>query len=213
MKKTIVLIMDGVRAAIVIAFIVVVIVNINSDKKNEEALETLRLERQVAEEQRKAEEALNSDTQEENWDVPSETTQDTDVADAASDTTPDATPNTAPETNQDTNQDTTQTDAVIGGANSNITDCILPDSNTKEYTKEELEEIFKDKDKEQIELAMYEIYARHDCRFDGINDNKVQGYFDAVDGYQARQHINDFDVTLLNDVEKKNIDTLKSMVE
>lgn len=226
MKKTIVYILDGVLVVTLIAFIVVAIVNISSNKKNEEALQALHMEQEAAEKQKK-EEASKTDLQEENWELPSDQPAEETVSDENSVVTPEVIPadsengegasaDSGVVTDPGNTDKTAQNNANV--EKFEISGCFLPDSDTKEYTKEELEEKFKDCDVKDIKIALYEIYARYGCRFENIGDdgNTFQHYFDAKngDGYQARGYqYNDFDESILNEVEKKNVEILEAMVK
>ena len=238
MKKTIVLIMDGVLAAILIAFVVVAVVNINNNAKNEKELEELhmaQLEKEAALQQSIAED-LNSIEQEENWNVDTEgTTETTSGAENETDTEPDVTENgevTSTESGtaesvettdgSEQNGDTTQNSEQAGNLEKfTLQSCMIADSDSKEYTKEELEEKLKDRKLKDVKIALYEMYARYGCRFENLGDdgNDFQAYFDSVTGYNARgyKYNNDDDISTIeaefSDTEKHNAELLKKMVE
>lgn len=77
---------------------------------------------------------------------------------------------------------------------------ILPDSDTRLYTAEELEGLSE----WDLEIARNEIYARHGR---GFNDSTLQAYFDGQDWYEQRYAPEEFDAQsgLLNDTEQANI--------
>ncbi len=84
-------------------------------------------------------------------------------------------------------------------------DYLVPDADTRYYTKEELSDL----DKDQLRLARNEIYARHGRKF---KDPELQEYFDGMEWYNGTIAPNDFDDDAeLNKYEKANIDLIKSM--
>lgn len=57
-------------------------------------------------------------------------------------------------------------------------------------------------DRESVMLLRNEIYARHGYVF---HNNEIQAYFESKPWYQANPNFNE---NLLNQVERKNIDTI-----
>lgn len=83
---------------------------------------------------------------------------------------------------------------------------ILPDSNTKLLSEKDLEELSD----EECKLARNEIYARHGRKF---KDEKLQAYFDACDWYKGTIEPDDFEESLLSEVEIANRDLLVAYEE
>ncbi len=81
-------------------------------------------------------------------------------------------------------------------------DLILPDSATKELTEEDI----KDLTLEEVQYAIAEIYARHQCKFD---DAKLQEYFDSKWWYDGYIEQKDFSEDVFNDYEFDNVVLLK----
>lgn len=63
---------------------------------------------------------------------------------------------------------------------------------------------------ESIRLAKNEIYARHERRF---KDPALQAYFDAKSWYIGSIEPEDFNESVLNEIERKNIEILNSMLK
>ncbi len=80
-------------------------------------------------------------------------------------------------------------------------DYILPDSSAKYLTESDLEGL----DAEEVQMAINEIYARHNRRF-LLAD--VQEYFDSKSWYEGAVEAEDFDVSVMNAYEGYNIDLL-----
>lgn len=86
-------------------------------------------------------------------------------------------------------------------------DYILPESDRRLYSKAELEKLTT----EELRYARNEIIARHGRRF---KDENLQNYFDSKEWYSAIYDPSEFDAimeSLLNDVEKENIETIKQL--
>lgn len=83
---------------------------------------------------------------------------------------------------------------------------ILPDSDTKLLSEKDLEELSD----EECKLARNEIYARHGRKF---KDEKLQAYFDARDWYEGTIEPDDFEESLLSEVEIANRDLLVAYEE
>ncbi len=81
---------------------------------------------------------------------------------------------------------------------------ILPESDSRYYTTEELSSL----DKSQLRFARNEIYARHGRMFDSSD---LQKYFDSQPWYQGTVKASDFDESVLNKYEKANISTIQSL--
>lgn len=83
---------------------------------------------------------------------------------------------------------------------------ILPDSDTRLYTAEELEDLSE----WDLEIARNEIYARHGR---GFNDPALQAYFDGQDWYEQRYTPEEFDTQsgLLNATEQANVATISEV--
>ncbi len=87
-------------------------------------------------------------------------------------------------------------------------DYILPDSDTRKLTAEDLDPI-KD-DAQMLRLARNELYARHGRKFDAED---LQEYFMSKDWYTPEIEPGDFDEDMLTKVEKYNRDLIKSYEE
>lgn len=79
---------------------------------------------------------------------------------------------------------------------------IIEDSDTKKLTADMLDGF----DKDELKLARCEIYARHGRRF---NSYDIQAYFDEQSWYTGDIDPEDFDDSVLSDVEKYNIRLIK----
>lgn len=89
----------------------------------------------------------------------------------------------------------------------NEDDYILPNSDTELISY--MGTFVQAMTNESIRLAKNEIYARHGRRF---NDPKLQAYFDAQPWYNGTIEPGAFDESILNEIEKNNIETLNSML-
>lgn len=78
---------------------------------------------------------------------------------------------------------------------------LVPGGDARYIKKEELEYM----DKKTLRLARNEFYARHGRKF---NDKELQAYFDAQPWYIGMIEPEDFDESVLNKYEKKNIKKL-----
>ena len=83
-------------------------------------------------------------------------------------------------------------------------DYILPDSDSRAYTYEELSGLSK----ADIRLAINEIYARHGRMFDSA---EYQNYFNSKIWYNGAIKPKDFSEDVFNMYEKSNIDLLSSI--
>lgn len=80
---------------------------------------------------------------------------------------------------------------------------IFVNSDTQKLAKEDLNGLSE----WEIRIARDEIFARHGRRFE---DHKLQEYFDSCPWYSGTIEPHEFDyTTMLNDVEKDNIETIK----
>ena len=91
--------------------------------------------------------------------------------------------------------------APEAGEASNGGDYILPDSDTRLITKDDLEGFSK----QDCKLARNEIYARHGRKF---KDKELQAYFDSKDWYNGTIEPGDFKDSDLSSIESKNKDTI-----
>lgn len=95
-------------------------------------------------------------------------------------------------------------DSSSGGT---ISGYILPKSNSKNYTADELSGLSKS----ELRLARNEIYARHGRKF---TDASLQKYFDSCTWYKGTIDAADFDANVssyLNSYELANLDLIKSL--
>jgi hypothetical protein len=89
---------------------------------------------------------------------------------------------------------------------SDSTDYILPDSSTRLYTEDELSG-YSDW---ELYIARNEIYARHGRRF---KNSDLQTYFDSKSWYNGTIDPDDFSDDMLNETERKNAVTIRSVEE
>ena len=85
-------------------------------------------------------------------------------------------------------------------------DYILPDSDSRAYTYDELSGLTKD----ELRLAINEIYARHGRIFDAAD---LQNYFNSKSWYNGTVSADDFSEDVFNTYEKSNVDLLSSIRE
>ncbi len=83
-------------------------------------------------------------------------------------------------------------------------DYILPESNSRNYTEEELADLTAD----ELRLARNEIYARHGRIFDAPD---LKEYFEGKSWYNGTVDGDDFDNDELNGYEQKNLDLIKEL--
>ena len=97
--------------------------------------------------------------------------------------------------------------ALAGSGASNGSEYILPDSNSRLYTREELSGL----DDNTLQLAINEIYARHGRKF---NTESMQAYFDGKSWYSGTVDPEVFDgneAAYFNEYELKNRELLSSI--
>ena len=80
-------------------------------------------------------------------------------------------------------------------------DYILPDSDTEYISESEIEGMSK----EELTLALNEIYARYGLMF---NTTSIQQYFNSKDWYVPSIEPGHFDDSQFNDYERHNVDTI-----
>jgi len=80
-------------------------------------------------------------------------------------------------------------------------DYVLPDSSSRLYSESELEKLSN----YELYIARNEIFARHGRMF---NNEDLQAYFGSKDWYHPTVEAKDFDESVLNSTEKKNIETM-----
>lgn len=86
-------------------------------------------------------------------------------------------------------------------------DYILPNSDTRKYSKSELSNLSKD----QLRLARNEIFARHGRKF---RDKELQAYFESKSWYKGVYEPEEFDKIMnkeLNSIEQDNLDIIKEL--
>lgn len=81
-------------------------------------------------------------------------------------------------------------------------DYILPTSSSKYLTYTDC----KDLNKEQLEMAIYEILARHGVIF---NDKSIQSYFESKKWYNGILPESEVDESTMSELENRNIDVLR----
>lgn len=84
------------------------------------------------------------------------------------------------------------------------TDFVLPDSDCRLYSRQELENLSA----EQLRIARNEIYARHGRIF---KDDTLQAYFQSRAWYRGMTGPEEFDDGQLNQTERNNIDLLRGL--
>ena len=87
-----------------------------------------------------------------------------------------------------------------------VADYILPNSDSRYLTKRDLEGLSK----KECRLARNELYARHGRKFD---DKVLVNYFSQFDWYHPMIDPDNFDETMLNDVEIANRDLIVQFEE
>lgn len=87
-----------------------------------------------------------------------------------------------------------------------VADYILPNSDSRYLTKSDLEGLSK----EECRLARNELYARHGRKFD---DEALTNYFSQFDWYHPTIDPDNFDESILNDVEIANRDLIVQFEE
>lgn len=80
-------------------------------------------------------------------------------------------------------------------------DYILPESNTRYLTEEDIAGLSN----EELELARNEIYARHGRIFD---TDEIREYFESKSWYDGTISPEDFDYSVLSDIERANVNFL-----
>ena len=84
-----------------------------------------------------------------------------------------------------------------------VTGYILPNSSTEYLTWEDYAALSR----WELVLARNEIFARHGRRF---QNQDIQAYFDSCSWYEGTIAPEDFDTSVMNDVEVQNVWTLKA---
>lgn len=103
---------------------------------------------------------------------------------------------------EDAEQVTTPTPVPqVSDSESNLEDYIYPDSATRLLTEDDL--VHRNPD--ILRLAKNEIYARRGRKF---KDSTIQAYFDGKSWYQGTIAPEDFDESMLSDIEKQNVQFL-----
>ena len=82
-------------------------------------------------------------------------------------------------------------------------DYIIPDSSTRLITEEDINGLNND----ELCLARNEIYARKGRKF---KDDDIRQYFESKDWYNPTIEADDFTNDMLSDIEKKNVEFIKS---
>lgn len=86
----------------------------------------------------------------------------------------------------------------------NSSEYILPDSSDRYLSADDVKGLTKD----QIKLAINEIYAKHGRIF---TDSYYNNYFSSKSWYEGSVSADDFDESVLNEYEKANIDLLAQL--
>lgn len=100
------------------------------------------------------------------------------------------------------NNSSDETDNENG--NENSSEYILPDSSDRYLSADDVKGLTKD----QIKLAINEIYAKHGRIF---TDSYYNDYFSSKSWYEGSVSADDFDESVLNEYEKANIDLLAQL--
>ena len=107
------------------------------------------------------------------------------------------------------NQKNKKSSASKSSKSADDAEYLLPDSNTKEYSASYFDGYTKD----ELNMFINEIYAKHGRKF---KTDSIQKYFDSKSWYQPKVEPDDFDSRVkdfLNDVEYKNVKTIVSVRE
>ena len=126
------------------------------------------------------------------WDFASEDNTDT-TTEATTEVTTEATTEATTET---TTEETTE-------APVSVAEYVIPDSHTRLVSASELYGLTK----EELRIARNEIYARHGRMF---KDESLQAYFNSKSWYVPIYSPDEFPTSLLNDIERKNVETIKA---
>lgn len=84
-------------------------------------------------------------------------------------------------------------------------DYVLSESDTRYYTKSELSALTK----KQLAIARNEIYARHGYIFE--KNKEMKEYFEGKSWYKGTTKSSNFDESVFNKHEKKNIETIVAL--
>lgn len=84
-------------------------------------------------------------------------------------------------------------------------DYVLSESDTRYYTKSELSALTKN----QLAIARNEIYARHGYIFE--KNKEMKEYFEGKSWYKGTTKSSNFDESVFNKYEKKNIETIVAL--
>lgn len=107
------------------------------------------------------------------------------------------------------NQKNKKSSASKSSKSADDAEYLLPDSDTKEYSASYFDGYTKD----ELNMFINEIYAKHGRKF---KTDSIQKYFDSKSWYQPKVEPDDFDSRVkdfLNDVEYKNVKTIVSVRE
>lgn len=99
--------------------------------------------------------------------------------------------------------DYTRESGVVQGEGMDSREYILPESNTRELTQEDLQGLSA----EDLRIARNEILARYGRKFD---DAKLQAYFETKSWYRGMMSPDDFSDSVLNEFEVKNLDLIQT---
>ncbi len=108
------------------------------------------------------------------------------------------------EEESDTAAEAAEADDATAAAIDMDGDYILPESNSRTYTEEELKDLSAD----ELRLARNEIYARHGRIFDAPD---LKEYFEDKSWYKGTVDADDFNNDELNGYEQKNLDLIKEL--
>ena len=117
-------------------------------------------------------------------------------------TEPETEPATEPPT-QPQQEEPPATDPPASDVEFAVTGYILPNSSTEYLTWEDYAALSR----WELVLARNEIFARHGRRF---QNQDIQAYFDSCSWYEGTVAPEDFDTSVMSDVEVQNVWTLKA---
>lgn len=83
-----------------------------------------------------------------------------------------------------------------------ISEYIFPDSDSRQLTAKDLSQ----KSKQDLFVARNEIFARHGRKFD---NESLQEYFNQMEWYNGTLNSTEFNESVLNKIEKKNLQLIK----
>lgn len=100
----------------------------------------------------------------------------------------------------------TEADIATSSSAGADSDFVLPESDERRYSRSELEKL----DTHDLFLARNEIFARHGC---GFKTPELRERFGSMSWYSEKIPAGSYDTEMLNDIEKDNVELIKSIEE